>query len=91
MTSGDGGIDGIVYKNNLKYLVQAKRYSNYINREHLADLLKKIHSKKANGGFFVHTGKTSKQVNIEYRDSLVKIISGENLIKLLSLELDNKV
>lgn len=79
--TGDGGLDGIVYLNGQKYLIQAKRYSNYINKKHVLefnDLCKKHKAK----GFFIHTGKTgakSKQESSDYVD----FISGENLFNFI--------
>src|SRR5690606_35858524 len=34
--TGDGGIDGIVCKNNVRYLIQAKRYKGYVKRQEVA-------------------------------------------------------
>lgn len=81
--TGDGGIDGKVKINKQIFLIQAKRYSSYINMKHLIDF--NILCKENNtNGFFIHTGKTgseSKKIN-----SNIKIISGDNLIRFLKYE-----
>lgn len=84
--TGDGGIDGqLINSNKETLLIQAKRYSNHIKRHHLEEFAETISKHpKANGGYFVHTGKTgpiiyktlSKYPNI-------KLISGQKLISLL--------
>lgn len=72
--SGDGGIDGRVLITGKLYLVQAKRYKNYINPKHIRDFHRVIEQDKAAGGFFIHTGKTgemSKELLREYRITLL--------------------
>jgi len=59
--TGDGGIDGIVYKNNEKFIIQAKRYKGYIQKKHLDSFQNLIKKTNASGGFFVHTGKTGQE------------------------------
>jgi restriction system protein len=79
--SGDGGIDGIVYKESKKYLIQAKRYSGYIKRCHIDDFNDVVRSKGANGGIFIHTGRTGGE-NFK-RFERVEIISGDKLIRMI--------
>ena len=83
--TGDGGFDGTIFdKQNNKYLIQAKRYSYYINPKHITEfgeLLKKNKCK----GFFIHTGKTGRKSFIEIsKYHNIEIISGNKLIKLIS-------
>ena len=79
--TGDGGIDGQVMKNGNTYLVQAKRYSSYVDPKHLEEFSQIIRRRRSEKGFFIHTGKTGKSNFSKF--SNVKIISGESLIRLL--------
>ena len=85
--TGDGGIDGKVVINNQLYLIQAKRYSNFINPRHIenfASLCKSYNTK----GFFIHTGKTgpeSKNITKQFKN--IEIISGS---KLFDFFIENK-
>ena len=75
--SGDGGVDGRVL---IAGLVQAKRYKDYINPQHIEKFRMVIQSEGAAGGFFIHTGKTgtlSKQLLTEFR---ITLISGQKLV-----------
>lgn len=85
--SGDGGIDGVVFKDGNKYLIQAKRYSGNIQKRHIKSFEKIIIKERAEGGFFIHTGRTGKKIPLEKSDK-IKIISGERLVKFIRLELD---
>ena len=86
--TGDNGIDGkFVLKNkevNIKFIVQVKRYSSYINPKHLKEFANQIHEENAYLGFFIHTGKTSKN-SFAFAKSInnLEIISGQRLIKLI--------
>ena len=85
--TGDGGIDGVMFdKENTKYLIQAKRYANYINLAHIKDFGVLLNQKKCKG-FFVHTGKTGKGSSAEVGlYSNMEIISGSKLINLITNE-----
>ena len=81
--SNDGGIDGRVLIAGKLYLVQAKRYKNYINPKHIRDFHRVIEGDKAVGGFFIHTGKTgdmSKELLREYR---ITLLSGQRLVNFV--------
>ena len=81
--TGDGGIDGIVFNPmGQKILVQAKRYRNAINPQHILDFLIVIKQKKANGGYFIHTGHTGEKSKF-YKNIFIKIISGSELVKFV--------
>lgn len=83
--TGDGGIDGLVYdKEGNEILIQAKRYSSYVNPKHLDDFLNLVNSSSAIKGKFIHTGKTGKQTYSTYKNSNIEIISGSNLLQLLN-------
>lgn len=82
--SGDGGIDGRVYdKEGNYFLIQAKRYAGHINKRHLAEFDQIISRKKAKGGFFIHTGKTSIDCLQQYRNTNLNILSGSALITFI--------
>ncbi len=85
--SGDGGIDGVVFKDGNKYLIQAKRYSGNIQKKHIKSFENVIIKEKAEGGFFIHTGRTGKKIPFEKTDK-IKILSGERLVKFIRLELN---
>ena len=86
--TGDNGIDGkFVLKNkevNIKFIVQVKRYSSYINPKHLKEFEEQIIKEKAYKGLFIHTGKTSKNLlEVSKNNDKLEIISGERLINLI--------
>lgn len=82
--TGDGGIDGIVYdKNGNKILIQAKRYSSYINPQHVTTFQNLLASKKAVKGFFIHTGKTSFNTRNQFKHTNVVLIGGSKLLDLI--------
>ncbi len=80
--TGDGGIDGRCFIKGKEYLIQAKRYSNHINAQHVIEFagICKRHNAK---GLFVHTGKTgAKSKDVAHRTN-IEMISGERLLNLL--------
>lgn len=87
--SGDGGVDGRVFLNGKKYLLQCKRYSKHINPRHV-EAFSNVCREERCEGFFVHTGKTGKRS----RDNVfiagnVSIISGNRLAHLLMKDYAN--
>ena len=81
--SNDGGVDGRVAIKGKLYLVQAKRYTGHIKSKHIQDFHKVIQHEGAAGGFFIHTGKTglrSKELLLKYQ---IRLISGQQLVKLV--------
>ena len=81
--SGDGGLDGKFKLNNQVILIQAKRYKNYINLQHVTTFISLV-NKKNHSGLFIHTGKTginSKKI-INNSDN-VTILSGSKLIDFI--------
>ena len=84
--TGDGGSDGrVISPDNKQFLIQAKRYSGYINPKHINDFNLAVNSdKKATSGFFIHTGKTgglSKKITAQLTN--IEIISGTKLVELI--------
>ena len=75
--TGDGGIDGIVFFGSQKYLIQAKRYSKYINKKHVLEF-NELCLKNEAKGFFIHTGKTGLKAK-EVATDIVCFVSGEQL------------
>ncbi|WP_158150189.1 restriction endonuclease [Pantoea agglomerans] len=82
--SGDGGLDGKVFINGECWLIQAKRYSRAISPSHVRDF-DALLSRAGQRGFFIHTGRTGQMSQAVCRtSSRLKIISGQNLLRLLS-------
>lgn len=82
--TNDGGIDGILYKDNVKYLIQAKRYKGYVNKAHLVSFIELTEKNKCKG-FFCHTGKTGTEGKTMYRNHAnVEIYSGSKLLELIN-------
>ncbi|WP_312041997.1 restriction endonuclease [Erwinia sp.] len=82
--SGDGGLDGRVFINGECWLIQAKRYSRAISPGHVRDF-DALLSRAGQRGFFIHTGRTGQMSRAVCRtSSRLKIISGQNLLRLLS-------
>lgn len=82
--SGDGGVDGRVSIGEKLYLIQAKRYTDHIKSEHLHDFQEVIEAQRADGGFFIHSGKTgplSKAVLKQYPQ--IVLISGQRLVNFV--------
>lgn len=85
--SGDGGIDGIVSRGGVTYIVQCKRYSGHISAKDVRRLEGEC-SRRGCGGLFIHTGRTGKESREVVRTdfSRVKIISGDALVRLVTGE-----
>lgn len=79
--SGDGGVDGRVSYKGKQYLIQCKRYSNYIQQKHV-DEFNLLCEGSGKNGYFVHTGRTG-QGSWDVKGSRVRFISGERLLALL--------
>lgn len=81
--TGDGGIDGKVKIDGKIRLIQAKRYSGYINMEHVKEFITLCNSEHK-GGFFIHCGKTGSETKmIALNDNIIEIISGNKLMTLI--------
>ncbi|OIX95203.1 hypothetical protein BFS14_15185 [Serratia fonticola] len=84
--SGDGGIDGQVWLNGQRYLIQAKRYANAIIPAHVSalNILAREHGCR---GLFVHTGRTGPKSRALLRDfPAITLLSGSRLLTLLNSE-----
>ncbi|EJB9142741.1 restriction endonuclease [Salmonella enterica] len=84
--TGDGGIDGKVIIDSQTCFLQAKRYTGFISPSHV-NAFSQLCEAHNTGGFFCHTGKTSKPLmeKIKTSDRII-IVSGERLINLISIE-----
>lgn len=88
--TGDGGIDGIIYDSrNNKILIQAKRYSGYVNLKDIYEFNNLVYHSRAEKGFFIHTGKTGKESYQHFKSSNIEIISGSKLIDLFNYPKNN--
>lgn len=77
----DGGIDGRCIRNRETFLIQAKRYSEYIKEEHVRQFiyLCGLQNKR---GYFIHTGKTGNETKeLIKQNPQIKLISGDKLYK----------
>lgn len=82
--TGDQGIDGVVWKKERKYLVQAKRYRGHINLKHVKDFITLVDEHECHG-FFCHTGRTGKRPKrVISEHNNITFISGESLIQLIA-------
>lgn len=82
--SGDGGLDGKVWIDDVLIYLQAKCYGKgkHIKAKHVAEFRQLIISNNVKG-LFIHTGKTGlKAYNNAYNES-IDIISGNKLLKLI--------
>ncbi|PHM28336.1 restriction endonuclease [Xenorhabdus innexi] len=81
--SGDGGIDGKVWIGGKCYLIQAKRYSQAINPNHIDEFGKVLQYMNCDG-LFIHTGRTGEKSIYHSAKYPIYIISGKRLLDLLS-------
>ncbi|MDC9612926.1 restriction endonuclease [Xenorhabdus khoisanae] len=82
--SGDGGLDGKVWIEGRCFLIQAKRYSQAINAQHVEEFGKLLNKMECEG-FFIHTGRTGEKSVYQCRCyPEIHIISGQKLLDLLS-------
>ncbi|WP_223269843.1 restriction endonuclease [Nostoc sp. 'Peltigera membranacea cyanobiont' 213] len=82
--TGDGGIDGRVLILGKLYVIQVKRYADYISPEHIKDFLSCIESERASGGFFVHSGITRRlSKELIRRSDKIILVSGHKLVNFV--------
>ncbi len=83
--SNDGGIDGKFYIDNQLFFIQAKRYQNHINKQHIIEFEKIVIANKVKG-IFCHTGLTGKgSKEFIYKSDYIDLYSGSKLLKLLGI------
>ncbi|EPW1515404.1 restriction endonuclease [Salmonella enterica subsp. diarizonae serovar 48:r:z] len=82
--SGDGGLDGQVFIDGKRWLIQAKRYSRSISPQHIS-VFAGLLSQEGCRGFFIHTGRTGKLSRVLLQQyPHVHLISGQCLLDLLA-------
>ena len=83
--TGDDGIDGRLYKDGKLYFVQAKRYSGLIQSARVREFDAVIQKFGADGGFFVHSGRTGHKSRGVFRQAGSKIVllSGMGVVDLV--------
>lgn len=79
--TGDGGLDGKVYRDNVWHGVQCKRYKSAIHTLHLDHFYSDLNKFNLKSGYFIHTGTTPEPAKNKYKN--IKVISGKMLINLL--------
>lgn len=83
--SGDGGLDGKVWFDGDLYLIQAKRYSNQINKRHVQDFIELVEVFQCKG-LFCHTGRTSSgSKDLVNGHSDILMLSGSRLLDFIDL------
>jgi restriction system protein len=79
----DGGIDGAFWMEESLFLVQSKRYKDFIQPEHIGafDTVIQNHA-SAIGGLFIHTGRTGIEAHyyLEKSEGRVMLLSGQDLV-----------
>ncbi|EGN5846206.1 restriction endonuclease [Salmonella enterica] len=81
--SGDGGLDGQVFINGERWLIQAKRYSRSISPQHVREFGELL-AREGCRGFFVHTGRTGRKSLDSLRGyPQIQLVSGRRLLALL--------
>jgi len=81
--TGDGGIDGRFKYNGKWYLIQAKRYTNYIKSSDVSKFSTLCQTHKVRG-LFIHTGKVGKASNqIVANNPDIMIITPQDLITFI--------
>ncbi|ENI8091237.1 restriction endonuclease [Salmonella enterica] len=82
--SGDGGLDGQVFIDGKRWLIQAKRYSRSISPQHIREFGELL-AREGCCGFFIHTGRTGrKSVNDLQCWRTMQLVSGQRLLNLLA-------
>jgi restriction system protein len=84
--SGDGGVDGVFEIDGRRWMIQAKRYGAHVSAAHVEMFARLCEAKDA-CGLFVHTGRTGRLAwSHERASGYVRIISGDDLVKLFAGE-----
>jgi restriction system protein len=85
--SGDGGMDGQVWIDGQRYLIQAKRYARTISPTHVAAFGELVRREDCRG-LFVHTGRTGLASRAELaRIPEIELLSGQQLLNLLKKDI----
>lgn len=85
--SGDGGMDGQVWIDGQRYLIQAKRYARTISPAHVVAFGALVRRERCRG-LFVHTGRTGPKSRAELaRLPEIELLSGQHLLDLLKKDI----
>ena len=83
--TGDGGIDGMAYKDQYTFYIQCKCYGkNQTIKTADVQRLAKLLRRKNDRGLFIHTAKTPSPAFRVARENSIEIISGNLLVELFS-------
>lgn len=88
--TGDGGIDGrfkTTAGEKRHWIVQAKRYQDAINPQHVRDFAHQV-NRQGRAGLFVHTGRTGDMSRSASRTAEIVILSGFQLALVATGEHD---
>ncbi len=80
--TNDGGLDGMVFINDVKVLLQSKCWKGYINNQDVEEFSNLILKKSAQFGYFIHTGKTGPMSYSKLNNNAF-FISGEKVLHLI--------
>lgn len=82
--SGDGSVDGQVFIDGKRWLIQVKRYSRSISPQHVREFGELL-AREGCCGFFIHTGRTGHMSrSVCSASPRLFIISGQWLLDLLA-------
>ena len=82
--TGDGGVDGEVIIDGIRFLIQAKRYNDAIRPEHVWDFAQLCATRRQRG-LFIHTGRTGGMSRAVVDGATgIQIVSGQKLLALLT-------
>lgn len=82
--SGDGGVDLYASKNELRYIVQCKRYKDLVPPHYIRELYGTLQDKGADRALLVTTGRVSDQTREWIKDKPIEIWDGTQLGALLA-------
>ena len=80
--TGDGGLDGKVFRDNHWIGIQCKRYKEAIHTAHVDQFARDLFRFGLIEGYFVHTGRTP--AGTKHRRGNVMILSGQDLVDFLA-------
>jgi len=82
--TGDGGVDGEVIIDGIRFLIQAKRYKDAIRPKHVWDFAQLCATRRQRG-LFIHTGRTGGMSRAVVDGATgIQIVSGQKLLALLT-------
>lgn len=79
----DGGADGILHREGMKWVLQCKRYRGDVGEPILRDLFGTLHHLGADAGILVTTGRISDPARAFAADKPLSLVDGKELLKLL--------